>query len=231
MRLSRAVSVALLGLAFLISSSTLFAQTSSAIAGTVRDSSGGVLPGVTVEVSSPALIERMRTATSDEQGQYRIVGLVPGVYSGTFTLVGFTTLKRDGIDLPNNFTASVNAELRVGGLEETITVSGPSPVVDVQNAAARNQITREALDTLVTLRRSRAVLLAGVQMTGTDVGGSRRAVDLLLETHGANFAREYQSDQPSQPTGHLRCCVPSNIEERPEENAMRNNPRRRQRVI
>jgi hypothetical protein len=178
MRRSRAVAAFLLGVGLLTFASLANAQTSSAVAGTVRDSSGGVLPGVTIEVSSPALIEKVRSATSDEQGQFRIVGLVPGIYSVTFSLAGFNTLKRDGIDLPNNFTASVNAELRVGGIEETITVSGQSPVVDVQNAAARNQITREALDTVPTNKtlEAFAALTPGVSMQqtiGQDFGGSK----------------------------------------------------------
>ena len=115
------------------------AQPSSGIAGVVRDASGGVLPGVTVEASSPALIEKVRAATTDAQGRYSIMALVPGVYSVTFTLTGFNTSKHEGIALADNFTATVNADLRVGGIEETITVSGQSPVVDLQNATARNR--------------------------------------------------------------------------------------------
>src|SRR5438128_7910267 len=127
------------------------AQVASAtIAGVVKDVSGAVLPGVTVEASSPALIEKVRSVVTDEQGQYKIVGLLPGIYAVTFALPGFSTFKREGVELPTSFTATVNAELRVGALEETVTVSGQSPVVDVQNAATRNQISREALDTVPT---------------------------------------------------------------------------------
>src|SRR5262245_58308258 len=100
----------------------VFAQAS--ITGTVKDSSGGVLPGVTVEASSPALIEKVRTVVSDGSGQYRIVDLRPGTYTVTFTLPGFNTFKRDGIELTGALTATVNADLRVGALEETVTVSG-----------------------------------------------------------------------------------------------------------
>src|SRR2546425_10215973 len=99
-----------------------FAQ--SGIAGVVKDTSGGVLPGVTVEAASPALIEKVRTAVTDDQGRYNLVDLRPGAYTVTFTLTGFNTFKRDGIELTANFTASVNAEMKVGALEETITVSG-----------------------------------------------------------------------------------------------------------
>ena len=93
------------------------AQAQSAIAGVVRDTSGAVMPGVTVEATSPALIEQVRAVATDEQGQYKIVDLRPGTYSVTFTLGGFATSKREGIDLPANFTAQINGELRVGDLE------------------------------------------------------------------------------------------------------------------
>src|SRR5438045_2397121 len=96
---------------------------STGLAGVVTDASGGVLPGVTVEAASPVLIERVRTVTTDEQGQYKIIDLRPGAYTVTFTLAGFTTVRREGIDLPAGFTATINADLRVGGIEETITVS------------------------------------------------------------------------------------------------------------
>src|SRR5258708_3976769 len=102
-------------------SSAAYAQT---IAGTVRDESGAMLPGVTVEVSSPALIEKSRTAVTDGTGQYRIVSLSPGLYVATFALSGFSTVKRSDIELTGNFTATVNADMKVGALEETITVSG-----------------------------------------------------------------------------------------------------------
>src|SRR6185295_6491461 len=96
------------------------AQGTASIGGVVRDASGAVLPGVTVEASSPALIERVRTGVSDDQGAFKIVDLRPGGYVVTFTLPGFTTLRREGIELTTGFTATVNAEMKVGGLEETI---------------------------------------------------------------------------------------------------------------
>src|SRR5437660_6995363 len=105
----------------------------SAISGTVKDSSGAVLPGVTVEVASDVLIEKTRAVSTDAEGQYKIVDLRPGVYTVTFSLQGFTTFKRDGLELPSNFIATVNAEMKVGALEESVTVSGQSPVVDVQS--------------------------------------------------------------------------------------------------
>src|SRR5438874_4422078 len=100
------------------------ARAQSAIAGTVKDTSGAVLPGVTVEVASDVLIEKTRAVSTDAEGQYKIVDLRPGVYMVTFSLQGFTTFKRDGLELPSNFIATVNAEMRVGALEESVTVSG-----------------------------------------------------------------------------------------------------------
>ena len=99
----------------------------SAIGGTVKDASGAVLPGVTVEVASDVLIEKTKAVSTDGQGQYTIVDLRPGVYTITFSLQGFNTFKREGLDLPSNFTATVNADLKVGALEESVTVSGASP--------------------------------------------------------------------------------------------------------
>src|ERR1041384_241254 len=97
-----------------------------AIAGAVKDSSGAVLPGVTVEAASPALIEKIRTAITDDQGNYKITELRPGTYTVTFTLPGFSVVKREGLELTTGFTANVNAELTVGSLEETVTVTGAS---------------------------------------------------------------------------------------------------------
>ena len=109
--------------------STAYGQAS--ITGVVRDTSGAVLPGVTVEASSPALIEKVRSGVTNGAGQYRIENLRPGPYSVTFTLAGFATVKRDGVELTGSFSASINADMRVGALEETVTVTGESPIVDV----------------------------------------------------------------------------------------------------
>src|SRR2546430_7137170 len=108
------------------------AQTLGTIAGVAKDATGAVLPGVSVEVASPALIERVRAATTDGSGQYAIVSLPVGSYSVTFTLPGFGAIKREGVDVVANFTATINAEMRVGALTETVTVTGESPLVDVQ---------------------------------------------------------------------------------------------------
>ena len=113
-----------------------FAQ--SQITGTVKDVSGAVLPGVTVEASSPALIEQLRTAVTDASGQYRLVDLRPGVYAVTFKLPGFNTFKREAIELPDAFIATINADLAIGSLEETVTVTGASPIVDVRSVRRQN---------------------------------------------------------------------------------------------
>src|SRR3989441_8895393 len=123
---------------------------SGAIAGVVRDTTGAVLPGVTVEAASPALIEKVRTSVTDDQGQYRIIELRPGTYSVTFALPGFATFKRDGLELPPSFTATINAELKVGGLQETVTVSGQTPLVDVQNLTQGRTISKELMDAVPT---------------------------------------------------------------------------------
>src|SRR6185295_4668464 len=109
------------------------AHAQASITGIVRDSSGAVLPGVTVEAASPALIEKVRTAVTDGTGQYRIVDLRPGTYGVTFTLTGFSVVRVDGIELAGSFTATVNADLQVGSVTETVTVSGQTPMVDVQS--------------------------------------------------------------------------------------------------
>src|SRR5438874_5804489 len=185
---SGTVIAILLATIFVLMPAPAAAQGASGIAGVVKDSSGGVLPGVTVEASSPALIEKVRSVVTDEQGQYKIVGLLPGVYAVTFALPGFSTFKREGVELSTSFTATVNAEMRVGPLEETVTVSGESPVVDVQNAATRNQISREALDTVPTNKtlEAYAALTPGVTMgsTGQDVGGSKGETYVILQIHG-----------------------------------------------
>src|ERR1700759_2983043 len=114
-----AAAVVLACAATLLVPSASMAQ--SVIAGVVKDPSGAVIPGVTVEAASPALIEKARSVTTDDRGAYQIVDLRPGVYVVSFTLQGFATVKREGLELPSNFTATVNMELRLGQVEETVT--------------------------------------------------------------------------------------------------------------
>ena len=169
------------------------AQTSG-IAGTVRDASGAVLPGVTVEASSPALIEKVRTATTDGSGRYDITTLRPGTYTVTFTLPGFSVVKRENVELTSDFTATINADLKVGALEETITVSAESPVVDTQSITTRTVMTREVMDAIPTGRNIQAV---GIMIPGTsislggggalsrDVGGSGNLQQSPLQYRGS----------------------------------------------
>jgi Carboxypeptidase regulatory-like domain len=164
----------------------LYAQ--SAIAGTVKDTSGAVLPGVTVEAASPVLIEKTRTVVTDGSGQYRIIDLRPGIYTVTFTLTGFATVIREGVDLPATFTANIDANLRVGSLEESITVSGSSPVVDVQSATQQQVLSRELLEAVPTGRNLWGVgaTLSGVSLSAPDVGGTAGMQQTYMAVHGSD---------------------------------------------
>ena len=167
-----------------------FAQAS--IAGEVRDTSGAVLPGVTVEAASPALIEKVRTAVTDGAGRYRVENVRPGVYSVTFVLPGFSTVRREGVVLSGTFVATVNAVLPVSALEETITVTGETPVVDLQSVGRQGVLDAELVDSLPVNRTP--VFLAGlmpaVTMTGgssADIGGSEgvRPTGAGVTVHGS----------------------------------------------
>src|SRR5215207_6458690 len=151
MRVSKLVAFAFATLVALMALPSL-AHAQSVITGVVKDTSGAVLPGVTVEAASEALIEKVKSAVTDGEGVYRIVDLRPGTYTVTFSLPGFQTLVRDQLELPSEFTMTINGDLRVGGLEESITVSGDSPVVDVQSAVHTQVLNREAIDAIPTGR-------------------------------------------------------------------------------
>ena len=99
----------------------------STIAGVVKDPQGGVLPGVTVEAASPVLIEKTRSVVTDGEGRYSIVNLRPGTFSVVFTLTGFSTFKRDGVIVPADTTVQINADLRLGAIEEIVTVTAGTP--------------------------------------------------------------------------------------------------------
>jgi hypothetical protein len=128
------------------------------LTGVVKDASGAVLPGVTVEAASPELIEKVRTVVTDGTGQYRIISLRPGTYSITFTLTGFSTVKREGLELTAGVVVTSNADMKVGALTETITVTGETPVVDVQSAKRQQTISSELLTAIPTARASNAIL-------------------------------------------------------------------------
>ena len=166
----------------------LGAWAQSAISGTVRDTSGGVMPGVTTEVSSPVLIEKVRTVVTDNDGRYQIVDLRPGVYKVVFSLPGFNTVVRDGLELPANFTAQINAELKVGSLEESVTVTGGSPTVDVQSAVQQVVLSRAVLDAVPTGRSvpTLGALMAGARLALPDVGGTSGMQNRDLTIHGSD---------------------------------------------
>ena len=172
----------------------MVAAAQSQIAGTVKDESGGVLPGVTVEAASPALIEKTKSAVTDANGRYTIVDLRQGTYKVSFTLTGFTTVVRDGVELPANFVATLNADLKVGALEETITVSGQTPLVDVQQAAKTQVITRDIIDSLPSTRNIMSVgnFVPGIRLGTPDIGGSRSMEQTNPRGHGVTSSQTVQ---------------------------------------
>jgi len=161
----------------------------ASIVGVARDSTGAVLPGVTVEAESPALIERVRSTVTDGEGQFRIIELTPGTYSVTFSLPGFNAFRREGLELSPNFTATVNAELAVGAIEETITVSGESPIVDTQNVTAQRVVTKEqwaAIPTPKSILSLAVFMPAAITPAATqDVGDSKGEVSVRMMVHGS----------------------------------------------
>ena len=156
----------------------------ASISGTVKDPSGAVLPGVTVEAASDVLIEKTRSSTTDAAGIYRIVDLRPGTYTLTFTLPGFSTVKREGIELAGSVTLTVSAEMKVGALEETVTVTGESPVVDVQNTRRETVINATVLETLPTTRAYGAVLNAMSGLTVDNNGLAATPTMTFFSAHG-----------------------------------------------
>src|SRR4029434_6409001 len=166
--------------------SVAFAQ--SSITGTVKDTSGAVLPGVTVEASSPVLIEKAREAVTDANGRFQIVDLRPGTYTVTFSLAGFNTVKREGVVLSGSAAINVDAELRVGSLEETITVTGEAPVVDVTSTTQQRVLSSETIDALPSARNyfGLARMIPGTLGGGNDVGGSLiQDVGQSVTVHGS----------------------------------------------
>jgi hypothetical protein len=178
--------------AVLIGPALAFAQ-NGAIAGVVRDPSGAVLPGVTVEASSPALIEKTRTASTDGEGQYKILDLRPGIYKVTFTLSGFKTVVRDQLVLDAGATLNVPAEMAVGSLEETVTVSGLTPLVDIQNVQQLRVTPLEVIQALPTARTLMGFTLfvpgvkigSALQVGNQDVGGNVGESFLWSAIHGS----------------------------------------------
>ena len=167
---ARSPWVVVVGFFFLLAPTSAFAQ---GISGEVTDNTGGILPGVTVTAASPALIEGERIAITDSQGLYAIVALQPGLYSVTFTLPGFNTIIREGVELSTGVTANIDSAMSVGGIEETITVTGATPVVDVQNVRRQTAVTDEVLSTLpMSTKHVNNLVTLTPGFTGlADVGG------------------------------------------------------------
>src|SRR5919197_2559688 len=196
----------LLALTWVVMPAAAFAQ--ATLAGTVKDTSGAVLPGVTVEASSPVLIEKTRAATTDAAGQYRIESLQPGTYTVTFTLTGFATLKRDDVIVSGTGVVKIDAEMRIGTVAETVTVTGASPVVDVQSTRRAITLDNETMRNLPSVRSYSYLLTAvpGLQPNITDVntgpvfaifpvhGG--RGVESRLTVDGLNISNPPGGNQP-----------------------------------
>jgi hypothetical protein len=186
MRFMAKLGTACVFMALLLVPTKVWAQ--ATLTGTVKDTSGAVLPGVTVEAASPVLIEKVRTVVTDGNGRYQLVDLRPGAYTVTFTLAGFNTFKRDGITLSGTGVATVDAELRVGALEETVTVTGEAPVVDTQSLTQQRVINADLVDALPSARNYFGVarMIPGTQGGGNDVGGSLiQDVGQSVTVHGS----------------------------------------------
>ena len=162
------------------------AQATASIVGTVRDSSGAVLPGVTVEASSPVLIEKTRTAVSNESGRYSIDNLRPGTYTVTFTLPGFNSFKREGIELAGAFIATVNADMKVGGVAEAVTVEAETPVVDTTSTRAQEVLSGVTVGEIPTGRQYTAFtnLIPALNVQQNDFEGSNPAIFSVFQIHG-----------------------------------------------
>jgi hypothetical protein len=174
-------SLAFVTVLFLIPASA-WAQAS--LTGVVRDTSGGVMPGVTVEAASAALIERVRTTVTDSGGLYRIVDLRPGTYTLTFSLPGFTTVQRERLELAGAITLTINTELRVGTLQETLTVSGATPVVDLQNARTQTVLDADVIAALPATRAYGALLNAIPGVTVDNNGLAMTPTMTFFSSHG-----------------------------------------------
>jgi hypothetical protein len=186
-----------------------------ALAGTVKDTSGAVLPGVTVEASSPVLIEKVRTTTTDSNGNYRIESLTPGTYDVTFSLAGFATVKRESVALSGTGVIKIDADLKVGGVQETITVTGETPVVDVQSTKREVTIDNETMRNLPSVRSYSYLLntVPGLQTNNNNVntgpvfaifpihGG--RGVESRLTVDGLNISNPPGGNQPPNFTADI----------------------------
>jgi hypothetical protein len=176
-------------------SAAAFAQTTGSINGTVVDNTGAVLPGVTVTASSPALMG-VQTAVTNESGNYRFPALPIGTYSLAFELPGFSNVNREGIVVPIGFTATVNVQLQLASLQETVTVSGASPVVDVTSTTSTFNVSQDMLQSLPNARDIWSVMgqSPGVRVSSIDVGGSRAGTQTGFEAFGFSGQVRVQVD-------------------------------------
>jgi hypothetical protein len=175
----RVVTILLVVAGAMLAPTAAYAQAS--ITGVVRDTSGAVIPSVTVEAASSALIEKVRSGVTDGSGQYRIIDLRAGTYSVTFSLAGFSTVIRQGIELSGSFSATVNAELRVGALEESITITGEAPIVDISSATKEDVLNRNLITSIPSARNvsNLANLIPAIVVSGNaDVGGLRLGAEV-----------------------------------------------------
>jgi hypothetical protein len=173
-----------LGLCLLLTPAIVHAQ--ATLAGVVRDNTGAVLPGVTVEATSAVLIEKARTAVTDGSGQYRITELPPGTYAVTFTLSGFSVVRREAVEVRGSGVTPINVELRVGALQETVTVTGESPLVDTQTTRRETVLTAETVSVLPATRSYGALLSAvpGLMTNNTSLGAMTNPFMTMFTANG-----------------------------------------------
>ncbi|MGH2435521.1 MAG: carboxypeptidase regulatory-like domain-containing protein, partial [bacterium] len=185
------VLVALVATLVLLSASVVAQQVTGGVAGGVRDAQGGVLPGVTVVLAGEALIGGAQTTTTSDAGTYQITGLPPGMYVLTYELSGFTTLKRDGIRIQVAQNTRVDVEMSVGTVEETITVSGEAPPVDVTSTTTQTNIDKDFFDAVPTARNPwvMAALVPGVIAATLDVGGMSGMQQYSLSAYGSSSSQ------------------------------------------
>jgi hypothetical protein len=171
----------------LLSSQLIDAQQTGSVSGTVKDSSGGLIPGATITIAGDALIGGPRTAVSSETGGYLFNGLPPGEFTVTFELTGFLTLKASSIRVLVAQTTRVDGELQVGSLQETLTVTGAAPVVDVVGTTTQTSIDKAMFDSIPTSRNPwvMAGLVAGVVAQRLDVGGTQAMQQYNIEAYGS----------------------------------------------
>ena len=169
--MQRVVKVVAALAALVLLPGVVFAQ--ATIAGVIRDASAAVLPGVSVEAASPVLIEKTRTVVSDGTGQYRITDVPPGTYVLTFSLTGFTTMKREGLAVSGSGVVTANADLRVATVQETVTVTAASPIVDTQSVRREVVLNNETLSTLPATRTTKS---SPSPASNTASGGTRESL-------------------------------------------------------